>query len=240
MENLAEERGMTEGGLFANLKDAAQNQWQAYVGHDFVRQLGRGSLPEACFRHYLVQDYIFLIHFGRAYALAAFKSDDLEEMRAAAATLDALINGEMKLHLDYCSKWGLSEAEMASTPEAPANMAYTRFVLERGLSGDLLDLLVALAPCVVGYGEIATRLAAETAGAGEENPYQDWIDTYAGEDYQAVVIAARQQLDRVAAKRLGPNFQDAPRMESLRRTFQAATELEIGFWEMGLNPPGNS
>jgi thiaminase/transcriptional activator TenA len=228
---------MSYGGLFESLKTSALPQWQAYVDHDFVRQLGTGTLPEACFRHYLIQDYIFLIHFSRAYALAAFKSDDLEEMGAAAATLDALINGEMKLHLEYCRKWGLSEAEMAATPEAPANMAYTRFVLERGLSGDLLDLLVALAPCVVGYGEIGIRLAAESAGAG--NPYQDWVDTYAGEDYQEVVKAALEQLDRVALKRLGSSFQDSPRVESLRQTFRAATELEIGFWEMGLNPPAN-
>jgi thiaminase/transcriptional activator TenA len=225
---------MTETGLFAQLKASAEAQWQGYVKHDFVQQLGQGTLPQACFRHYLIQDYIFLIHFARAYALAAFKSDDLQEMRGAAATLDALINGEMKLHLAYCAKWGLSEAEMAATAEAPANMAYTRFVLERGLSGDLLDLLVALAPCVVGYGEIGARLASESAAG---NPYRDWIDTYAGADYQAVVAAAKDQLDRVAAKRLGRNLQGAPRMESLRRTFCAATELEIGFWEMGLNPP---
>ena len=31
---------------------------------------------------------------------------------------------------------------------------------ERGLAGALLDLHVALAPCVIGYGEIGVRLAA--------------------------------------------------------------------------------
>ena len=32
------------------------------------------------------------------------------------------------------------------------------FVLERGMAGDLLDLHVALAPCIVGYAEIAAEL----------------------------------------------------------------------------------
>ena len=55
--------------LFERLKAAAAADWGDYVGHPFVRQLGDGSLPEAAFRAYLVQDYLFLIHFARAWAL---------------------------------------------------------------------------------------------------------------------------------------------------------------------------
>ena len=44
-------------------------------------------------------------------------------MRQAAATLDALINTEMDLHVTYCARWGLSEAEMAALPEAESNLA---------------------------------------------------------------------------------------------------------------------
>jgi hypothetical protein len=36
-----------------------------------------GSLAEAAFRHYLVQDYLFLIEFARAYALSVYKSPKL-------------------------------------------------------------------------------------------------------------------------------------------------------------------
>jgi thiaminase/transcriptional activator TenA len=226
------------GQVFSALKASCPKDWDAYVRHDFVRQLGAGSLPEACFRHYLGQDYVFLIHFARAYALAAFKSDTLEDMRAAAATLDALINAEMALHVQYCAGWGLSEAEMAALPEAEANLAYTRFVLDAGMAGDLLDLLVALAPCVLGYAEIGTRLAAEPAhGRAAANPYRDWIDTYAGAEYQAVAQGARAQLDRVAARRLGAEPTASPRWAGLTETFRTATRLEIGFWDMGLNPP---
>jgi len=54
---------------------------------------------------------------------------------------------------------------MASAPEAMETMAYTRFVLERGLAGDLLDSQVALAPCLVGYGESGERLLVDPAPA---------------------------------------------------------------------------
>jgi thiaminase/transcriptional activator TenA len=53
--------------IFDRLKAAAVTDWQSYVDHDFVRQMGAGTLPQAAFRTYLVQDYLFLIQFARAY-----------------------------------------------------------------------------------------------------------------------------------------------------------------------------
>ena len=224
--------------FFAGLKATCPADWEDYLAHDFVRRLGDGSLAQTCFRHYLAQDYLFLIHFSRAYALAVYKSEDLDDMRQAAATLDALLNAEMRLHVKYCAGWGLTESEMADQPEAEANLAYTRFVLEKGLAGDLLDLLVALAPCVLGYAEIGARLKADPGTMLASNPYRDWIEMYGGADYQQVARAAAAQLDRVAARRLGPDLDRAARLDSLRKTFRAATRLEIGFWDMGLNLPG--
>ena len=101
-------------------------------------------MPEACFRRYLVQDYLFLIHFARAWGLAIYKSDTLAEMRRAQRLVTATLDVEIGLHIDYCRGWGLSEAVMAAEPEALATIAYTRFVLDRGLAGDRLDLEVAL------------------------------------------------------------------------------------------------
>ena len=216
-------------GLFARLRAACAPVWSAYTEHGFVRQLADGSLPEPCFRHYLVQDYLFLIHFARAYALAAYKAEALAEIRAAAETLSAIVDTEMSLHVDYCAKWGLTEADMEAAPEAGATMAYTRYVLEKGGSGDLLDLHVALAPCVIGYGEIGARLKADPATKRDGNSYAEWIDVYGGDDYQEVARAAADQLDRLSDRRGG----DA-RFESLVRTFDQATRLEVDFWEMGL------
>jgi hypothetical protein len=50
-----------------------------------------GSLAETAFRHYLVQDYLFLIEFARAYAVAVYKSPKLADMREAAAGLSSLL-----------------------------------------------------------------------------------------------------------------------------------------------------
>ncbi len=215
--------------LFERLRGACGDEWRAYTRHAFVLRLGDGSLPEAAFRRYLVQDYLFLIHFARAHALAVFKSDTLDDMRQAAGGMAAILD-EMGLHVRYCRRWGIGQDEIARQPEAAATVAYTRYVLERGLAGDLLDLHVALAPCIVGYAEIGAMLAARPGGRDEANPYADWIEMYAGEEYQQVARAHIEQLDRLMAARGGP-----ARMAALTETFRVATRLETDFWQMGLD-----
>jgi thiaminase/transcriptional activator TenA len=136
----------------------------------------------------------------------------------------------MDIHVKYCAGWGITEQDMERTDEAKANMAYTRYVLERGLAGDILDLQVALAPCVIGYAVIGTNLVADPKTKLEGNPYREWIEMYAGEAYQDVAKDSVRHLDELAASRLGPG-----RFESLARTFRQATSLEVDFWEMGLH-----
>ena len=104
--------------LFARLVAAADRDWRAYIRHPFVLLLASGELPEACFRRYLVQDYLFLIHFARAWGLAIYKSDALVEMRRAQRLVAVTLDVEIGLHVDYCRGWGLSEAAMAGEPEA--------------------------------------------------------------------------------------------------------------------------
>src|SRR3546814_12923848 len=107
-------------------------------------------------------------------------------MRRAARTMYARIDTEMSLHVRVCAGWGMTEADMAALPEEPATIAYTRFVLDRGMAGDLLDLQTALVPCIVGYAELGRWLAADPAPNREGNPHLPRIELYAGEEQQEV------------------------------------------------------
>src|SRR5258707_937536 len=146
--------------FFERLKTEASAEWRAYTEHPFTNGLADGTLAEAAFRHYLVQDYLFLTEFARAYALSVYKSPKLADMREAAAGLSAILDVEMNLHVKLCAGWGLSPSDLEQAPPAVETLAYTRYVLDAGMRGDLLALKVALAPCVIGYAEIATRLAS--------------------------------------------------------------------------------
>ncbi|TPE51023.1 thiaminase II [Amaricoccus solimangrovi] len=223
--------GPDYGRTFALWRAGAGEVWGHYTRHAFVEGLRDGSLPRAAFLHYLRQDYVFLIHFARAWALAVARAETLAEMRPAAATVAALVDAEMSLHLELCAREGIDAAALEATEEAPENLAYTRYVLEAGYSGDFLDLMAALAPCVLGYGEIGARLGAEAApGTG----YAEWIGTYGGEDYQAVCRDVGALIDAAAERRIGSDFAGAARWPRLAGHFRTATRLEVGFWDMGL------
>ncbi|WP_150524543.1 thiaminase II [Roseibium sediminis] len=214
--------------LFDRLKADAPDAWSAYVSHEFVKQLGEGSLPLASFRHYLIQDYLFLIQFSRAYALAVYKSPTVDDMELSLAGLNGIFS-EMGLHLELCEGWGLSRADITAAPEMTQTMAYTRFVLEAGMAGDLLDLQTALAPCVLGYAEIGATLAEQNAGTLESNPYRRWIEEYSGDGYQSLARDFAAWMDKTADVYL-----TEARYDRLRSTFEKASWLEADFWQMGL------
>ncbi|MEK9662543.1 MAG: thiaminase II, partial [Alphaproteobacteria bacterium] len=102
--------------------------------------------------------------------------------------------------------------------------------LEAGLQGDVLDLYVALTPCVLGYGEIGARLGADPATRRDGNPYDTWIAMYAGDEYQGLARAHAATVDRLWRERAGDG-----RFASLSRIFGQATRLEADFWQMGFD-----
>ena len=218
---------MSETPLFERLKADEHRAWSAYTDHPFVVQMGEGTLPETAFRFYLIQDYLFLIQFARAYALAGYKSRTLKDLEDASAGLSAILS-EMDLHVRLCERWGLQPSALERVDEHQSCVAYTRFVLDAGLSGDLLDLHTALSPCVIGYAEIG-RALQPALDADPAHPYRDWIGEYAGPEYQSVAESAARRLDRLALDRITPT-----RYAELRQLFKQACLLEAQFWEMGL------
>nr|WP_306267063.1 TenA family protein [Pararhizobium sp. IMCC3301] len=216
-------------GFFESLKDNCADEWRAYTRHEFVLQLGAATLPKPAFQTYLVQDYLFLIQFARAHALAVYKSTNLQDMRDAAAGVSAILDVEMDLHVRLCADWGLSAADLEHSVEAPQTIAYTRFVLEAGHAGDILDLMVALAPCMLGYAEIGRWLVAEHGKPEANHPYQTWINEYAGQAYQDVAQATLLTLEKHASELLTQG-----RQNRLFHLFSQATRLEAEFWQMGL------
>lgn len=217
------------GRAFGLMRTAAAEPWTAYTHHAFVEGLRDGTLPRAAFLHYLRQDYVFLLHFARSWALVFAKSDRMSEMALASSIAHGLLNGKMPLHVAICGREGITEAMLQDTPESPANMAYTRFVQATGYAGDMLDLLAALAPCVFGYGQIGL------AHADSGGPYGEWTATYGGADYQRVCHDVGALIDAALEARLGPDWPALPRAQTLARHFTQATQLEVGFWQMGLD-----
>ena len=218
--------------IFDRLKQACSKEWHAYCHHDFVNQVGEGTLPIESFRYYLEQDYVFLVHFSRAWALAVYKSSSIADMKWATDILYSTLHTEMNLHIQFSERFGVTQSELESARESQENLAYTRYVLDKGHSGDILDLYVALMPCVVGYAEIGLRLSLDYASVLPDNPYREWIEMYSSEEYQLLAIKSISNLERISVERGGNS-----RIYELTETYREATLLEESFWTMCENPP---
>ena len=222
---------MSYGNIFNLLKENHKDNWLLYTKHEFINKLSNDTLKEEKFLNYLIQDYLFLIQFSKAWSLAILKSDNLEEMKIAASTVNDLINFEMELHITLCANYGISKSDLENADEENANIAYTRYVLELGYSGDFLDLLSALAPCVLGYGEIGLNCQ-------NSNPktlmYKKWIETYSSIEYQDVCKNVSGLIDKAFLLRLGTNFENTYKWKKVNQIFNKSTLLEIDFWNMAM------
>jgi len=213
------------------LKDYAKKEYSDYTNHEFVKKLADGTLPVESFRYFLCQDYIYLTHYARVHAICGFKLNNLQKI-AEEADIISIIRKETSLHVKYCESWGISLEELEKTKEASANMAYTRFCIERGLSGDILDLKVALFACLIGYGEIGVRLVNDPNTKKENNPFYKWAENYAADLYQSSVTTGIAELEELAKEYIKPG--DTKRITELCEVFRQACRLEANFFEMGL------
>jgi thiaminase/transcriptional activator TenA len=83
-------------------------------------------------------------------------------------------------------------------------------------------LLGALLPCFWIYAEVGRDIHAR---ARPNNPYQAWIDTYAGEEFHNAVRGVIAATDEVAATA------SASLCERMHAAFKRATQLEWMFWD---------
>ncbi|SQD76830.1 thiaminase II [Moritella yayanosii] len=214
-----------------DLINACREDWQAYTQHTFVQQLAQGTLAQPSYLHYLKQDFLFLKQYARAYALAIYKARTLADMRKALPSVHALLDSEIGHHITYCGKWGLTESDLEAEPEDFGTVAYTRYVLDAGMAGDIVDLYAALAPCSIGYAEIGRNLAADANTKLIDNPFASWIELYSGDEFQQGVAQGTAHLDELLAE-IDVNSQ---RGRNLIHVFRTATRMEIAFWQQGLD-----
>jgi thiaminase/transcriptional activator TenA len=209
--------------LAAELRAASADVWEAQHAHPFVRGIGDGSLDEACFRFYVRQDYRFLIDYGRLLALGVARAPRVADMRRFAGLSQAVLETEMALHVGFAERWGIGADELDAEPAAPATAAYTDFLLRTAALGDYAELVAALLPCMWGYAEIGSRLAA--AGMPDHAGYTAWIAVYADREFQALAAWARELTD-AAGEDAGPAAR-----ERMHAAFRASSEHELAFWE---------
>jgi thiaminase/transcriptional activator TenA len=188
----------------------------------FNAALAAGTLSEARFKHYITQDAHYLIGFGRALTLAGAKAPDPDRIVQFAKSAEGAIVVERALHGSFFQKYGITPEVFAQTPLSPACHHYVSYLLATAYAEPYEVLLGALLPCFWIYAEVGRDIHARAVAA---NPYQAWIDTYAGEEFHnavRVMIAATDEAAEGASSSLRARMHVA---------FARATQLEWMFWD---------
>jgi thiaminase/transcriptional activator TenA len=210
--------------LTTALRAMAEPVWHAQHEHPFVRGIGDGTLEVERFKHWVRQDYRFLVEYARLFGLAAARAPDLETLTRFADLLQATVRTEMDLHRAYARELGISAAELEREPMAPTTRAYTDFLLRVAATGDFAELAAALLPCMWGFAEIGQTLKAR--GLPGESRYARWIEMYADPEFVALADWCRHLVDR-----LGAGADDAARRRMVD-AFLTSSRYEYLFWEM--------
>ena len=187
---------MTNTSFYREMRTKADPVWQAIFAHPFVTGIGDGTLSQDRFEFYLKQDYVYLIDFSRVFALATAKAPQLSEMAYFATLLNATLNMEMDLHRRTCAAFGISEKDLEQTPPSLITLSYTNLLNRTCYEGNLADILAVLLPCAAGYIEIGQKL--KSAGLPENPAYQDWINTYASQEFADLTRWLHDKMDEYA------------------------------------------
>jgi thiaminase/transcriptional activator TenA len=209
----------------ARLRDASEPAWSALAAHPFIHELAAGELAPERFRFYIEQNLLYLPQYARVMALGAAKSRDARELGLFAAALHQVTDVELPQNRalrDRIIELGAPDCGGALEP-APANLAYTSWLLSVAFAGGPVEILAAVLPCTWSYGAIGRQLVPTAA---EHPVYREWIGFFAGDQYSAVVQHMRGDVDELAGT---AGEQELGRLEVI---FKTGVRLERGFWDM--------
>ena len=181
---------------------------------NFVQGIKSGELPKNKFQSYIVQDYYFLECFARSYGLAISKSQDKNTIRILSELLMG-VSEELILHEGYARKWG---CDLSLNKINPATKKYTDFLYEVSKKYNMVEILVAMAPCMSLYSWIGQNISKSSFN----KTYKDWVLTYADENFSNLAKCLENLIDKSS---------ENCDFTLLNNLYKKAMQLELIFFE---------
>lgn len=191
--------------------------YESILKHEFISELTLGCLEKTKFHYYIQQDALYLADFGKALALLAVKSDTQEDVLQFLQFAQGAIVVEKALHENYFKTFQIE----GTTQKAPACFAYTHFLLSTTALQSIEIGAAAVLPCFWIYREVGKYI---WKAALPDNPYQQWIDTYAGDEFDVLVTKMIEITNRLAAQTTETIRQQ------MMMAFEHSSRLEWAFW----------
>ncbi len=208
------------GQLWRDIEDI----YAAILAHPFVTGLADGTLPPEAFEFYVLQDALYLRKYAQALAAVGSRAPDTAATEMFARHAAGIVSAELSLHRTLFAELGIDPASLGGVQEAPTTLAYTSYLLATTFNGSYAEGVGAVLPCYWIYAEVGKHLLER----GSPNPhYQQWIDTYGGDEFGDEAGEVIAVTDKLAAEIT------AGERERVRGHFRATSRYEWMFWDMG-------
>lgn len=213
--------GTAAGTPAGELRASVRGDWDAAVGHPFVRDLVAGTLPAAAMRRYLVQDYQFVDAFTALLGAAVACADTPPARLVLARQLGVLAGPENTYFERSLDALGVSDRERTSPGLLPPTAGFLDLMREAAGSRDYAACLAVLTVAEWLYLDWASRAPRPLPA---DPIAREWIELHDNPPFAAWVAFLRGELDRLLP-RLAPAARDR-----CTRMFAAATRLEMEFF----------
>jgi thiaminase/transcriptional activator TenA len=192
--------------------------YQSIIKMPFIEALMDGTLPIEKFQFYITQDSFYLESYGRALALIAARAQSTDEMLTYVRFAESAIVVERSMHESFFKSFHLKDRGKIE----PTCHHYTHYLKSTAALEPVEVAMAAILPCFWIYKAVGDHIYQYHS---KENPYQIWIDTYAGEAFGLSVKKAIETCDAVASKCT------ALQQQAMTEAFVTASSLEYHFWD---------
>ena len=211
-----------------NLYSDTEEIQSLIINHEFPMGIADGSLDMACFKHFIEQDYYFLIEYSKILGLATIKSPNYETMSKFSTLLEETLNNEMKLHISFCNQLGIEESTLKKIIPTTATSAYTNFLVKTGYECGFPEIISALLPCMATYAEIGIKL--DSIKQTNINPaYEEWIKMYSSQEFQ--------DLSKWITELVNKEAENCTEYEKnkMKKVYIESCKFELDFWTSSLD-----
>jgi thiaminase/transcriptional activator TenA len=210
------------GSFTQKLWDSSLTIFNQIVGCDFLRKLTDGSLDKESFAHFLTQDILYLKKDADALGRLAKRADCEKEKKFFSELEHDGLEIEFILQDEYLTYYQLE----AATSQSPAFEAYSEFLMKHSQESIYGNAIIALLPCFWLYSSMRIHTTDKMV---DNNPYQKFIDTYAGDEYREYTKRFLQIVEKY-----GINCQNkATAIEIFKQGMQYELNLFVEAFEMG-------
>ena len=203
---------------YEKVREQTEYIFQKIIQHPFIAELITGTLPPETFRFYIQQDSLYLAEYKKILSMVGVKCRDMQDTQFYLESATGIIHVENALHQLFL------HGEEVNVEISPTCQLYTSYMASTVQSDSVEVGAAAVLPCFTIYKEVGDYILAHQQKE-IENPYQNWIDTYGGEEFAQSVARAVDIANRFAQKASGETLQ---RMET---AFVKASKLEWMFWD---------